>query len=71
MLPSRFRSFKQLPKNANGKIDRRKIEDAFQVESSAPVKPETDSGNAAGESDVPEVTASVPLGRIESRPRVK
>ena len=73
MLPSRFRSFEQLPRNANGKIDRRKIEEAFTLEGSAPVKPETDSNlsGAASESDLPEVTASVPLGRMESRPRVK
>jgi amino acid adenylation domain-containing protein len=32
MLPSRWRSFKQLPKNANGKIDRRRIEEAFALE---------------------------------------
>jgi amino acid adenylation domain-containing protein len=35
MLPSRWRSFKRLPKNANGKIDRRKIEEAFALEKTA------------------------------------
>jgi amino acid adenylation domain-containing protein len=32
MLPSRWQSFTQLPKNANGKIDRRKIQDLFALE---------------------------------------
>jgi len=31
MLPSRWQNFSQLPKNANGKIDRRKIQDLFAL----------------------------------------
>jgi amino acid adenylation domain-containing protein len=31
MLPSRWANFKQLPKNANGKIDRRQIEEEFAL----------------------------------------
>lgn len=33
MLPSRLQGFVALPKNANGKIDRRKLETAFELES--------------------------------------
>jgi acyl-coenzyme A synthetase/AMP-(fatty) acid ligase len=32
MLPSRWRSFEALPKNANGKIDRRVLKELFQEE---------------------------------------
>jgi amino acid adenylation domain-containing protein len=35
MLPSRWAGFKQLPKNANGKIDRRKIEEEFALKDAA------------------------------------
>lgn len=43
MVPSRLRTFKQLPKNANGKIDRRKIEELFAQEITAPPGPKCDA----------------------------
>jgi amino acid adenylation domain-containing protein len=45
MLPSRWMNLKELPKNPNGKIDRRKIQDAFTVEITARRNPlRADSG---------------------------
>jgi len=38
MLPSRWMDFPRLPKNANGKIDRRKIQDFFALEIANPPK---------------------------------
>ncbi|MDH3592574.1 MAG: AMP-binding protein, partial [Planctomycetota bacterium] len=35
MLPARWKEFDKLPKNANGKIDRRKIREIFEAESSS------------------------------------
>lgn len=44
MLPSRLMAFTQLPKNANGKTDRRKLQDLFLLESaSKPVAKQSDS----------------------------
>jgi amino acid adenylation domain-containing protein len=62
MLPSRFRSFKQLPKNANGKIDRRKIEETFTLENAAQPEPqsEADLRCSGSEADVPQVATSAP-----------
>jgi acyl-coenzyme A synthetase/AMP-(fatty) acid ligase len=35
MLPSRWRTYDALPKNQNGKIDRRTVREAFQAEAAA------------------------------------
>jgi acyl-coenzyme A synthetase/AMP-(fatty) acid ligase len=35
MLPARWRSLSELPKNANGKTDRRKLKELFAAESAA------------------------------------
>ena len=45
MLPSRWMAFAQLPKNANGKTDRRKLQDLFALEAAA--KPVAKSVDAA------------------------
>ena len=44
MLPSRWMAFAQLPKNANGKIDRRKLQDSFALEAATkPIAKQPDS----------------------------
>lgn len=64
MLPSRWVSFNQLPKNANGKIDRRKIEELFALE--GPAKAELRSNAdlspapVRGETEVRAVTDQEP-----------
>jgi amino acid adenylation domain-containing protein len=62
MLPSRWMSFKQLPKNANGKIDRRKIQMSFAQE----VNP----SDAEGPKDFdPDINGHVPGSRKTTRER--
>jgi acyl-coenzyme A synthetase/AMP-(fatty) acid ligase len=39
MLPARWMDFMQLPKNANGKIDRRKIQEIFATQDSEKSSP--------------------------------
>jgi len=53
MLPARWMSFAQLPRNANGKIDRRNIRDLFvsEVSDSSPIKEDAASAStSAGKS---------------------
>ena len=59
MLPARWSNFVQLPKNANGKIDRRKIQDLFASE----------IGAMLGAQEGPSESASSTRGRetLESR----
>jgi amino acid adenylation domain-containing protein len=52
MLPSRWTSFCQLPKNANGKIDRRKIQDLFVLEATTPPAPNATNPDAVDGADV-------------------
>jgi amino acid adenylation domain-containing protein len=66
MLPSRFRSFKQLPKNANGKTDRRKIEEAFSLEGPAQ-QSDHDLGRSNIEADVPEAATAAPQATWNTR----
>jgi acyl-coenzyme A synthetase/AMP-(fatty) acid ligase len=51
MLPARWNNFMQLPKNANGKIDRRKIQDLFASEISATLGTK-ESSSGSGSSNV-------------------
>jgi amino acid adenylation domain-containing protein len=69
MLPSRFRSFKQLPKNANGKTDRRKIEEAFALENTTQLdhKCDTDPHRLSSETGVPEAAPAAPWSTWNNR----
>lgn len=51
MLPSRWMDFTQLPKNANGKIDRPKIQDIFSLEIArgAEIRPDRSSSDGSRE----------------------
>lgn len=52
MLPSRWVSFNQLPKNANGKIDRRKIEELFKLKDTTKPGSSSNSDVSSGEAKV-------------------
>jgi amino acid adenylation domain-containing protein len=69
MLPSRWRSFKHLPKNANGKIDRRKIEDGFALETTAQLGSQCDSDPRplSSETGVPEAAPAEPWAACNTR----
>jgi amino acid adenylation domain-containing protein len=76
MLPSRWTSFCQLPKNANGKIDRRKIQDLFVLEAAAPAVPNAADPGAADGADVQpsglhETTETAGVSRAASARPVK
>jgi amino acid adenylation domain-containing protein len=75
MLPARWRSFMQLPKNANGKIDRRNIQDLFASEINNMLR--SDAGSSGMGCQVPESRDAASAshealpGLNLSRPRVR
>jgi amino acid adenylation domain-containing protein len=66
MLPSRFRSFKQLPKNPNGKTDRRKIEEAFSLANPAQ-KSDPELRGPKIEADAPQAATAAPQATWNTR----
>ena len=49
MLPARWMELRQLPKNANGKIDRRKLQEGFALDAANRLHPEpAEPGNING-----------------------
>ena len=80
MLPARWTEFLQLPKNANGKIDRRKLQEvfAFEVANKLHAKPADLEGSSTAEDHQPDPSLESVIRSTEllpapafSRPKVR
>jgi acyl-coenzyme A synthetase/AMP-(fatty) acid ligase len=67
MLPARWSNFRQLPKNANGKIDRRKIQDLFAAEIRAQMGSKEYAGDAVALTKDREVPQSQRSAHLKAR----